>query len=89
MFLSLWYNFRILDVFSTHKDVFENLGFDVVAQQVESVHCSTVNHFGSHSSHIQCCINPDILFIPQSYRLHISSQKVCNISIQFSYLPYK
>lgn len=69
--------FRILDVFSTHKDVFENLGYDVTAQQVEN----SISYDSSQtscilSSHIQCCVNPDVLSLPNSYRLHISSQKV-------------
>ncbi|CAG7716281.1 unnamed protein product [Allacma fusca] len=68
---------RILDVFSIHKDVFECLGFDVVAQQVEGFLGSSANNSScNHSSHIQCCINTDILHMPQSYRLHISSQRV-------------
>ncbi|ODM97121.1 Beta-hexosaminidase [Orchesella cincta] len=68
---------RILDIFSTHKDVFETLGFDVTAQQVEN----SISHDSNQSScilssQIQCCVNPDILSLPNSYRLHITSQKV-------------
>ncbi|XP_021947306.1 uncharacterized protein LOC110845233 isoform X2 [Folsomia candida] len=65
---------RILDVLAVYKQSFDAIGYDVVAQQVQDNYSNSSSY--NHSSHIQCSINPDVLPIPNSYRLHISSQKV-------------
>jgi len=65
---------RILDIFGVYKDVFDSLGFDVTAQQVEDSNFSSASTY--HSSQIQCSINPEALTVPNSYRLHVTSQRV-------------
>jgi N-acetyl-beta-hexosaminidase len=62
-------------VFGVYKDAFDDLGFDVTAQQVDDSYFASSSSF-NHSSHIQCCVNAEVLPIPNSYRLHVSSQRV-------------
>ena len=80
---------RILDVFSVHKDEFDDLGFDVVAEQVEGSFFGKGSHQPpNHSSQIQCCVNSNILSNPASYRLHITSQMVKIIGADLDGLNY-
>lgn len=77
-----FYSFlRILDVLAVYKQSFDAIGYDVVAQQVQDNYSNSSSY--NHSSHIQCSINPDVLPIPNSYRLHISSQKVIKYATSF------